>query len=181
VWKNKPFPHYWDLCIIFGKDRATGKDAQTPADVIEEIGIEGGDGNAAEDVYCSLVNETPLQSENEIPTPTEECSSIKRNPHKKRKISEPIIQGITDAAAMIANQIKASTEIFSKVISVDFDLFEAKKKVNEEIKKLPGITMSERFKAIRNITQDDDKTIVFFTIADDEKEEWVKAVLNGDI
>ena len=41
--------------------------------------------------------------------------------------------------------------------------------------------MSERFKAVRNITQDNDKTNVFFTIVDDEKEEWVKAVFNGDI
>ena len=82
---------------------------------------------------------------------------------------------------MIANQIKASTEIFSKAISVDLDMVEAKKKVDEEIKKLPGITTIERFKVLRNITKDDDKILVFFSVADDEKEEWVKAVLNGDI
>ena len=127
------------------------------------------------------MNETPLQTENENPTTNEEYSSIKKNPKKRRKIFEPIIQGITDAATVIANQIKASTEIFSKTISMNLIVFEAKKKVDEEIKKLPGITMSEHFKAVRNITQDDDKTIVFFAVADDEKEEWVKAVLIGDI
>ena len=141
--------------------------------MIEEIDIEGGYSEAAEDVDCSLENEMPLQ--------TEEYSSIKKNLKKRRKISEPIIQGITNSATVIANQIKASTEIFSKAISVDLDMVEAKKKVDEEIKKLLGITTSERFKAVRNITKDDDKTIVFFAVADDEKEEWVKAVLNGDI
>ena len=60
-------------------------------------------------------------------------------------------------------------------------MVEAKKKVDEEIKKLSGITTNERFKVIRNIVKDDDKSIVFFSVADDEKEEWVKVVLNGDI
>ena len=127
------------------------------------------------------MNETPLQTENENPTTNEEYSSIKKNPKKRRKISEPSIQGITDAATVIANQIKASTEIFSKAISMNLIVFEVKKKVDEEIKKLPGITMSEHFKAVRNMTQDDDKTIVFFAVADDEKEEWVKVILYGDI
>ena len=36
-WKGKPFEHYENLCIVFGKDRATGEDAQTPADVVEEM------------------------------------------------------------------------------------------------------------------------------------------------
>ena len=48
---------------------------------------------------------------------------------------------------------------------------EAKKKINEELKKLFGITTSEHFKAASIITRDDDKTILFFTIVDDEKEE----------
>ena len=86
VWKNKPFSHSWDLCIIFGKDRATGKDAQTPADVVEEIDTEGGYSEAVEDVDCSLENKMPLQ--------TEEYSSIKKNPKKRRKISEPIFKGL---------------------------------------------------------------------------------------
>ena len=64
---------------------------------------------------------------------------------------------------------------------MDSDVFEAKKKINEELKKLHGIAMSERFKAASIITRDEDKTILFFTISNNEKQELVKAVLNGDI
>ncbi|CAH1445644.1 unnamed protein product [Lactuca virosa] len=39
-WRGKKFPHYWDLCLVFGKDRANGKDAQTATDVISEINNE---------------------------------------------------------------------------------------------------------------------------------------------
>ena len=33
---NKPFPHFDDLVIIFGKDRATKEGAKTAADAVEE-------------------------------------------------------------------------------------------------------------------------------------------------
>ncbi|KAI3717041.1 hypothetical protein L1987_68357 [Smallanthus sonchifolius] len=39
-WIGKKFPHYWDLCIVFGKDRANGRDAQTIADIISDINRE---------------------------------------------------------------------------------------------------------------------------------------------
>ena len=35
--KNKSFSFYDDLCIVFGKDHACGKEAETAADVLEEL------------------------------------------------------------------------------------------------------------------------------------------------
>ncbi|KAJ8440254.1 hypothetical protein Cgig2_001589 [Carnegiea gigantea] len=35
-WRGKPCPYYKDLCIIFGKDRASGKDAQSPEGMEDE-------------------------------------------------------------------------------------------------------------------------------------------------
>lgn len=40
MFKGKPFPYYKELCIVFGKHGATGKDAKTPVDVIEELDKE---------------------------------------------------------------------------------------------------------------------------------------------
>jgi hypothetical protein len=36
-FRNKSFPLYEDICIVYAKNHAIGKDAQTPADVIEEL------------------------------------------------------------------------------------------------------------------------------------------------
>ena len=44
MWKNKPFPHYWNLYVIFGKDQAPRKDLQTLANVVK-INAEGGYGD----------------------------------------------------------------------------------------------------------------------------------------
>ncbi|KAH9689147.1 Myb DNA-bind 3 domain-containing protein [Citrus sinensis] len=36
-FKNKAFPHFEDLCMIYSKDHATRKNAEAPADVAEEL------------------------------------------------------------------------------------------------------------------------------------------------
>ena len=110
-----------------------------------------------------------------------EYTSNRKNSKKRGRVLDPRIQSITKVVSPIANQIKHSIETFSKIISVDSDVFKSKKKINKEIKRLSGITTSERFKVINIISRDDDKTILFFAITDDEKEEWVRVVLNGDI
>ncbi|KAG6527657.1 hypothetical protein ZIOFF_009783 [Zingiber officinale] len=37
--RNKEFPHLDDLMFVWGKDRATGANAETPSDVVEEINL----------------------------------------------------------------------------------------------------------------------------------------------
>ncbi|XP_052878904.1 uncharacterized protein LOC128285455 [Gossypium arboreum] len=39
-FRHRSFPYYDQLTAIYAKDRATGKDAQTAADIIEEINVE---------------------------------------------------------------------------------------------------------------------------------------------
>ncbi|KAK5818893.1 hypothetical protein PVK06_023843 [Gossypium arboreum] len=39
-FRHRSFPYYDQLTAIYAKDRATGKDAQTAADIIEEINAE---------------------------------------------------------------------------------------------------------------------------------------------
>ncbi|MBA0661725.1 hypothetical protein Goklo_005985, partial [Gossypium klotzschianum] len=39
-FKHRSFPYYDQLIAIYSKDRATGKDAQTTIDIIEEIDVE---------------------------------------------------------------------------------------------------------------------------------------------
>ncbi|MFQ6629785.1 hypothetical protein Gotur_007679 [Gossypium turneri] len=48
-FRHRSFPYYNQLTAIYAKDRATGKDAQTAADVLEEIN--------AEDVPSADINE----------------------------------------------------------------------------------------------------------------------------
>ncbi|XP_031248884.1 uncharacterized protein LOC116106673 [Pistacia vera] len=38
--RNKPFPHYDTLAIVFGRDRASGARAKNPADAVEDLDSE---------------------------------------------------------------------------------------------------------------------------------------------
>ncbi|MFQ6663280.1 hypothetical protein Gotur_030869 [Gossypium turneri] len=40
-FRHRAFPYYDQLTAIYARDRATGKDAQTAADVLEEINAQG--------------------------------------------------------------------------------------------------------------------------------------------
>ncbi|MFQ6628189.1 hypothetical protein Gotur_007549, partial [Gossypium turneri] len=39
-FRHRSFPYYDQLTAIYARDRATGKDAQTTANVLEEINVE---------------------------------------------------------------------------------------------------------------------------------------------
>ncbi|KAL5744490.1 hypothetical protein ACOSQ2_027606 [Xanthoceras sorbifolium] len=54
-WRNKPYLIFDRLANIFGKDRANGKGAEVPSEMMEEIGNdEGNDVN--EDAYPISIN-----------------------------------------------------------------------------------------------------------------------------
>ncbi|KAA8549757.1 hypothetical protein F0562_001225 [Nyssa sinensis] len=79
MFKNKSLPHFEELLIIFGKDRATGKNAQTAANVVEELDKEGvenetktGDGLDENDASLSFVLTHNTKNS------SEECSSQRR-------------------------------------------------------------------------------------------------------
>ncbi|KAL5747200.1 hypothetical protein ACOSQ2_024497 [Xanthoceras sorbifolium] len=42
-WRNKPYPIFDRLSNIFGKDRATGKGAEVPSEMMVDIGNDEGD------------------------------------------------------------------------------------------------------------------------------------------
>ena len=53
-FKTKAFPYYEELCMVYGKDHAIGKNAEDPADVVEQLDKEGGDDvNLNEDAFDS--------------------------------------------------------------------------------------------------------------------------------
>ncbi|XP_024019539.1 uncharacterized protein At2g29880-like isoform X2 [Morus notabilis] len=58
-FKTKAFPYYDDLCMVFGKDRATDRGAEAAADVIEELKKEAADDiNIDDDCFNDIHNTT---------------------------------------------------------------------------------------------------------------------------
>nr|KAJ0203429.1 hypothetical protein LSAT_V11C500286990 [Lactuca sativa] len=71
-WRGKKFPHYWDLCLVFRKDRANGRDAQTAAD--EPGDLRQGTGDRLEDIDVGA----PMNSRTCAPSKEESSAQRKR-------------------------------------------------------------------------------------------------------
>ncbi|KAA8519170.1 hypothetical protein F0562_013426 [Nyssa sinensis] len=111
-------------------------------------------------------------------TSSEEYSSQRR---RRSRSNDSFLEAIKEVGLTMGREIKESTIKLTEAMAYDVTVAAKRVRINEELLKLPTISMFERHKATLQIARDHETTYVFFTIADDEKEEWVKALLRGDI
>ncbi|KAJ8437095.1 hypothetical protein Cgig2_016449 [Carnegiea gigantea] len=152
-WRGKPCPYYEDLCIIFGKDCASGKDAQGPKEMKDEVNEEG---------------------ENELKV--EASSGKSRNLGKWVRAYDNLVKGLTEVASILGREIRAASSNISRAIGFDVELSDKCSKLNEELANL-GLTTIERHQAVRKIASELKSIDVFFSIPDAERKELVQALL----
>ena len=156
------------MCIIFGKDRAAGQDAQGPEDIEDEVNKE--DDEAAKDA--------PKSSSTQEPSERVETSSVRSG--KRARISENLVKGLSEVASILGREIRAASSEISRAVGFDVELSEKRSKLNQELSVL-GLTTMERHRATRKIASEPETIDIFFSIPDVEKKEWVQALLQGDI
>ncbi|KAG6532808.1 hypothetical protein ZIOFF_006661 [Zingiber officinale] len=165
--------YYEELSVIFGGDCASGKDAQGPTDIVEEldkVAVENDESIGVDGDYASYAQDFIFGS-------NEENSKPKR---RKTESTKDLSQVIREATTILGEELNNANNRLSKALEYD-EGAEKRMKVNKVLTKLPGLSMLERHKATRKIGCDRETTDIFFTIPDDEKEAFVKALLSGDI
>ncbi|KAJ8426018.1 hypothetical protein Cgig2_017100 [Carnegiea gigantea] len=160
-WKSKPCPYYEDLCIIFGKDRASGKDTQGPEEMEDE-------------------RDEPESSSTQEPSGVEASSWKSENLGKRIRASDNLAKGLSEVAYILGREIRAASSNSSRAIDFDVELSEKRSKLNEELANL-GLKTMERHRATRKIASEPESIDVFFSILNVERKEWVEALLQGDI
>ncbi|KAL4590011.1 hypothetical protein LXL04_002929 [Taraxacum kok-saghyz] len=142
-WRGKKFPYYWDLCFVFEKDRANGRDAQTAADIIfemtneqeEPINNTQGSGDGLDDIGVDVPQNTPTET--------------------------PIIE--------------------ESIFGIERDREELRKKLNSEMKRVVGLTVRERNKAVRMLSKNEELMVIFFTVEDEDKYGWIIDLLEDEV
>ncbi|GAV59016.1 hypothetical protein CFOL_v3_02549 [Cephalotus follicularis] len=119
-FKEKSFPHFDDLLVVFGKDRATGKDAVTSADVMEELNRSEPDENANDIEFED--DGVGLEGINFSTTPATEATSTTRNRKRKRKSfkAENFIGEVKELSTNLVRQIGNSFDRLSQTIERGF-------------------------------------------------------------
>ncbi|XP_059639296.1 uncharacterized protein At2g29880-like [Cornus florida] len=171
-----------DLCTIFGKDRATGNDAETAANVMEKLDKEWMDNeneNENDDVGDGLDDIDASISFMQSPTigKTNEVSSKNKKKRKSQSVAESLCEVVKQSSTLTGSDIKSSTERLSQAIE-DASINELKIRLHEELIKLPSLNKIDRAKALVQIGRDRDLIQIFFTLDEDMKEELVKTVIS---
>ncbi|KAG8372793.1 hypothetical protein BUALT_Bualt12G0103900 [Buddleja alternifolia] len=186
VWEPylKPFPHYKQLCIVFGKDRATRIDVETPADVIEDLEAEEQRRSQTDDenIGFGLDGVDAAMSFDDSPKVGVNNESTLKGKKRKKKANhsvEVIICNVMkESTEMLGSKMETSSLRLSMAIE-DEIINDLKRKLNGELMKLDGLARAERIKATIAIGKDRDLTQIFFTIDDNDKEDWVREAIGS--
>ncbi|KAG8377351.1 hypothetical protein BUALT_Bualt08G0024100 [Buddleja alternifolia] len=180
---KKPFIHYDQLAIIWGKDRATGNNSEAPGDIIEDLDNEQDEEN--DDNTDTMAGLDDIDSRFTQPSSVKQPDgeSSKQGPRKRRKNADGLMSGLKDIVEMMGNHLKESREQMSNMINViaapEQQNMDNRQKLNEELRKISSLSLSERFKVGRELVRDKDSLDYFFTIEDDEKEVFVRELLQS--
>ncbi|TXG74232.1 hypothetical protein EZV62_002811 [Acer yangbiense] len=185
-FKLKSFPYYDELSMIFGKDRATGQHAETPADVEEQLQNEGGDYNgddiaSSENVDNASDNNVDIQVVSKSSKRSQSqtnCSSTSKK-QRKSKSSGDLAEALIESTATLAAVIEKSSARLSKAIGEDLN--EKHMQLGEELSRTTTLTIMERHKVFRLIVQDNALVSYFFSLPDELKDDWAKGILAGTI
>ncbi|MBA0756635.1 hypothetical protein Gogos_021668, partial [Gossypium gossypioides] len=140
-----------------GFDRATRKDAQTAADIVEEID--------AEDMDVSATQSQPLK-------PTKMVPHFQRRNKKISDGSEQISTSITNAAMLLRGNIQTVGLELSRSIASEKVLQESAPKLYSTLCKVEGLTKDERYCALSTIPYHPTQMLLFFSLPSSVRLEW---------
>ncbi|KAK5835909.1 hypothetical protein PVK06_011624 [Gossypium arboreum] len=182
-FSHPSFPYYDQLTAIYAKDRATRKDAQTVADIIEEINTgdvaatntheERNDFHGSEaDVSLDDMDLSATQPQPEPqPAKNQGDSAFSK---KKKKISDAsdFSTSFNDTATLLAENIRTigveiSKSIASEVViqqRSEMTIQESALKLYSTLCELEGLTEDERYRALSKIPDHPTQMLIFFSL-----------------
>ncbi|KAF4395810.1 hypothetical protein F8388_018084 [Cannabis sativa] len=182
-FKIKSFHWYDDLCAVYGKDRATGKHAETVTDVVEELEAEKENTTLGEDDFSNAhnVDEVESMSVSDATRGAQSHTQSDGSSKKKRKAAnhEELSNALTQSASILAEVIEKASIRLSKAIGEDLN--EKHMQLGKELERTTTLTTTQRHKVARMIMQDNALVSYFFSVPDDEKDEWVRLLIDGSL
>ncbi|KAJ8423237.1 hypothetical protein Cgig2_013489 [Carnegiea gigantea] len=162
VWKaymkrGKPCPYCEDLCIVFGKYRASRRNTQGHEEIKDE-----------EENEESSKKDEPESSSTQEPFGVETYSGKSVKLGKRTRVTENLVKGLSEVTSVFVREIRVASSEISRAVKC--------LKINEELTKLGLITME-------GIEQPENLHLIlgWLIILDIEKEDWVLVLLRGYI
>ncbi|KAJ9561091.1 hypothetical protein OSB04_006251 [Centaurea solstitialis] len=172
-WQNKSFPHFNDLCTIFGKDRAQGNEARDVEEMQENVDKE----EPTQELDADDDDEVEVES-SQVPPPrshsTEFTSRDATNKGKNKRKADPMVEAFQDAVKFLGEGL---TKMSNKMTEREEEFDKKRTMVTSEISKMESLTMMQKFKAGEKIRDDIEKVKVFCDLNDADRVQYVKYIL----
>lgn len=167
-WKNKAFPFYEDLCIVYGKDRAQGNRARDFVETEEEVNMEDQEQHMYEE-SGDVMATSHIQGVNEE-------TSSRRGRKRKRRV-DPMADGFGNAVTKLGDSLEKMANKFNKDIEREEELDKKRSLITSEISKMQSFTQSQKFKVISMIREDTERVNMFWDLQEADREAFVNWVL----
>ncbi|KAK2663366.1 hypothetical protein Ddye_001940 [Dipteronia dyeriana] len=174
--RNRSFPYYEELGIVFGNDRSNGQGAMGFSETVEEIGNEDDQHNDFDPFYPSdeLNGNANMSNTN---TPLKQSS---KKGKKRSRNEDPTVDFLKDSIKEFGNMQIAASDSIRRL--ADCFQFEAngttmRMKVFDELKKIDRITNAQRVKVGQLLVHDQANIDYFFTLDEEFKLDFLLSLL----
>ncbi|MFQ6653202.1 hypothetical protein Gotur_024723 [Gossypium turneri] len=195
-FRRRTFPYYDQLIAIYARDRATGKDAQTVADVLEEINADdvpttnmNKERNSFYDCEVDVSLDDMDVSTTEPRGDKDQGGSSSSNKKKKKSDArDNMSSSFNEAATLLAENMQAIGDQISRSIASDvvvqqkseeFQIIQEKAtNLYSTLWEIEGLTVDERYRALSKIPDHPTQMLVFFSLPYAARLEWVRRFLS---
>ncbi|KAH1039034.1 hypothetical protein J1N35_040777 [Gossypium stocksii] len=167
--KHRSFLYYDQLTAIYAKDRATGKDAQTAADIIEEID--------AEDVATTNTHEERNdfhRCEADVSLDDVDILGTQQQPAINQDATTLLAEKIETVGIEISRSITSEVLIQQKS---EMTIQESALKLYPALCEVEGLTEDELYHALSKIPNHPTQMLIFFSLPSSMLLEWVRRFL----
>ncbi|KAH9778941.1 Myb DNA-bind 3 domain-containing protein [Citrus sinensis] len=180
----KPFPHYYTLSEIFGRDRANGANAGNADDDEEEVRHEDnfnftlGNDSTHETFMENILDDMSHTPQSHAhANENESVPSNSSHPKKKRRTKDKTFENMSSNMGAMAESISAIVPKLDGLISVlstaDKELSDLQAKLYGEICKIEGLGEQEILDAIDILATKHDMLCVFFNLPNELKKGYI--------
>ncbi|KAJ3684160.1 hypothetical protein LUZ61_013324 [Rhynchospora tenuis] len=170
-WMNKPVPHYESLRQLYGKDRANGDGAETPAEMrqrlSQQMGVAEGDVIANIDRMATQNGATRETDDDNMNSSPE---ANKRHKTYKEEVQEKLLKGIESVSDAITKSTDALVKAHTAKISMPAS--EIYKHVNEL-----GLDPLDKRSAYRFLTENANALEMVLGYPIEERKEFLMDIL----
>ncbi|KAG6507485.1 hypothetical protein ZIOFF_032832 [Zingiber officinale] len=160
--RNKEFPHLDDLMSVWGKDRATGAGAETPADVVEEINLCDEETDTFE---CEIDEHAEFHNDEEY---------IREEPKKSEIETQDSISKYVTVITEANEEMKGISTYFKK----QTENSDRKMRIYDELMELSNFSQQEIMDVEEYILKDEHKVDNFFVLPKTFRREYVMKQLS---